>query len=118
MAYGRTEEKEKSDTNQAEAVETEEPPHGRYYPWAELMKRTFGLDVLSCPHCGGRLKLISLIEDPKVIKKILDHLGLPTAPPGPIPARAPPELDLFGGDACRPSPTPDDCIDDPNAYAE
>jgi len=26
----------------------------RGYQWAELMRRTFGLDVLACPRCGGR----------------------------------------------------------------
>jgi hypothetical protein len=27
-----------------------------------LMRRTFGFDVLACPRCGGRLRLIALIE--------------------------------------------------------
>jgi hypothetical protein len=61
------------------------------YEWAELMRRTFGFDVLACEKCGGRLKLIALIEQPAVIEKILTHLGLPTEGPRPCPARAPPE---------------------------
>jgi uncharacterized protein YbaR (Trm112 family) len=28
-----------------------------------LMQRTFGFDVLACPRCGGRLRLIALIEE-------------------------------------------------------
>jgi hypothetical protein len=28
--------------------------------WVELMRRTFGFDVLACPQCGGRLRLIAL----------------------------------------------------------
>jgi len=68
----------------------------RHYEWAELMQRAFGFDVLACPECGGRLKLIAMIEDPVVIAKILNHLGLSTELPRPIPARPPPEqLDLF-----------------------
>ena len=35
---------------------------GRGYLWAELMRRTFGFDVLACPRCGGRLRLVALIE--------------------------------------------------------
>ena len=66
------------------------PRHARGYAWAELMRRTFGLDVLACPRCGGRLRLVALIEEAAVIDRILRHLGLPTAIPAPRPARAPP----------------------------
>ena len=58
--------------------------------WADLMRRTFGFDVLACPSCGGRIRLIALIEEASVIQRILAHLGLPTAIPEPRPARAPP----------------------------
>jgi uncharacterized protein YbaR (Trm112 family) len=30
------------------------------------MRRTFGFDVLACPRCGGRLRLIALIEEPAI----------------------------------------------------
>ena len=58
--------------------------------WAQLMQRSFGFDVLACPRCGDRLELIALIEDPKVIGRILSHLGLPTEVPAARPARPPP----------------------------
>ena len=58
--------------------------------WAGLMQRSFGFDVLACPRCGGRLELIALIEDPRVIRRILNHLGLPAEVPVPRPARSPP----------------------------
>jgi hypothetical protein len=45
--------------------------------------------------CGGRLRLIALIEEAAVIDRILKHLGLPTVPPVPRPARAPPLVDGF-----------------------
>ena len=54
------------------------------------MRRTFGFDVLACPRCGSRLRLIALIEEATVIERILGHLGVPTAIPAPHPARAPP----------------------------
>ena len=60
------------------------------YQWAELMRRTFGLDVLACPRCGGRLRLVALIEQASVVQRILRHLSLPTEVPMPRPARAPP----------------------------
>jgi hypothetical protein len=58
--------------------------------WAALMTRTFGFDVLDCPRCGGRLRLIALIEEAAVIGRILGHLGLPTDLLIVRPARAPP----------------------------
>jgi hypothetical protein len=60
------------------------------YQRAELMRRTFGVDVLACPRCGGRLRLVALIEQASVIQRILRHLGLPSDLPEPRPARAPP----------------------------
>ena len=56
--------------------------------WAALMQRTFGFDVLACPRCGGRLRLIALIDQAPVIERILRHLGVPTEVPAVRPARA------------------------------
>jgi hypothetical protein len=58
--------------------------------WAELMRRSFGFDPLLCGRCGGRLRLLALIDAPSVIQRILAHLGLPTAVPAARPPRAPP----------------------------
>ena len=58
--------------------------------WAELMQRSFGFDVLACPHCGRRLELIAVIEDSRVIRRILNHLGLPAEVPAAGPAWSPP----------------------------
>ena len=65
--------------------------------WADLMRRSLGLDVLACPRCGGRLRLIAVIDDPAVVARILRHVGLPTEVPGTRPARGPPTAvaDLF-----------------------
>lgn len=70
---------------------TAAPSHARTNRlWAELMRRSFGFDVLACPRCGDRLTLIALIGDPRVIRRILSHLRLPTEVPAPRPARSPP----------------------------
>ena len=66
------------------------PSRAGAYQWTERMRRTFGLDVLACPRCGGRLRLVALIEEASVVERILRHLGLPTQAPEPRPARAPP----------------------------
>jgi hypothetical protein len=43
-------------------------------------------DPLTCPKCGGSLRIISFIDNPSVIEKILKHLKLwdpPERPPPP-----------------------------------
>jgi hypothetical protein len=62
----------------------------RAWTWAALMRRAFGLDVLRCPRCGGRMTLIATIDDPAIIHRILAHLGLPDARDGPARAAAMP----------------------------
>ena len=54
------------------------------------MHRVFGFDVLACPRCGHAMRLIALIEQPEVIRRILRHLGHPLEVPAPAPARVPP----------------------------
>jgi hypothetical protein len=80
--------------NSGDAAAPRSPPHGGYvrplhYAWADLLRRTFAIDVLACPECGGRLRLLATIEDTAVVEKILRHLGLPIGPPVPARARAP-----------------------------
>jgi hypothetical protein len=64
----------------------------RRLAWADLMKRVFEKDVLECPHCSGRLKLIATITDPRVIAAILTCLRLPIRAPPLAPARPGPAL--------------------------
>ena len=60
-----------------------------YVAWADLLRRVCAIDVLACPDCGGRLRLLATIEDRAVVETILTHLGLPVDPPRPSPARTP-----------------------------
>jgi Putative transposase/Transposase zinc-binding domain len=73
-------------------------PTGRGRRWAALMARSFGIDVLACPRCGGRLRLLALVAQAAVIARILQHLGLPTEVPAARPARSPPRLARNGAD--------------------
>jgi hypothetical protein len=44
------------------------------------------------------MRLLATIEDAAVVRRILEHLGVPTDVPTPWPARSPPdgESGLFG----------------------
>jgi hypothetical protein len=69
--------------------DTVSPPlKRRAYTWRELLAL---FDVLECPRCGGRMKIIAAIEEWSVIRKIREHLGLPTQVPRPSPARSSPQ---------------------------
>jgi hypothetical protein len=45
------------------------------------MRRVFDVDVLECPKCNGRMRILAAIHPPEAIEKILSCLGLPPRPP-------------------------------------
>lgn len=47
----------------------------RSLTWAQRLKRVFAIEIETCRHCGGRLRVIASIEDAAVIARILEHLG-------------------------------------------
>jgi hypothetical protein len=75
------------------------PPAGksRYIPWAELLRRTFGFELV-CQKCQSPLRLIALIKSEDVAKKILAAMHLPTEVPQPHPPRPPPHEAGGSGD--------------------
>jgi RNase P protein component len=66
-------------------------PGPKRMSWARLLKRVFNIDISICPKCQGRMRILAAIEDPKIIRKILDHLGIPSSPPQLGLPRGPPE---------------------------
>jgi hypothetical protein len=61
----------------------------RYVDWATLMKRSFGVDVLSCPRCARKMRVLATLTDPATIRRILEHLGVRSEPLARAPARDP-----------------------------
>ena len=66
--------------------------------WAQRLKRVFNIDIDTCEKCQGSVRIIACIEDPVVIRQILEHLRLKKRvdhqtelPHG----RAPPQIGLF-----------------------
>lgn len=83
------------------AENANEPAPARHVSmtWAQCLKRVFKIDILTCEHCGGAVNVIASIEDPAVIKKILEHLdrrGEAATPVFRPFARAPPYQQLPG----------------------
>jgi hypothetical protein len=65
-------------------------------PWALLLQRVFMTDALTCSKCQGRMKILAAITKPAAIRKILDHLGIPSEAPRRTAARPPPQAELSG----------------------
>jgi len=87
------------------SVPREDPVHeaskGRR-SWARWIWRVFEVDPLTCS-CGGELKLVSILFEQKVVRHILEHVGLPSDTPVTQPARAPPSCAV----AADPGEAPD-----------
>lgn len=66
--------------------------------WAELLARSGGQSSLACPMRGGDIPLISFINQPETIRKILTHVGEPIEPRTTSPTRGPTAI---GANWCR-----------------
>jgi len=64
------------------------------------MQRIFEINVLACPRCGGRLRLVATVEDPREIREVLADLARSAEPVD----RAPPFLESRAA-----NPTADVC---------
>lgn len=47
----------------------------RAMTWAQRLKRVFGIDVNTCIHCGGSVRIVASIEEPTAIRAILAHFA-------------------------------------------
>jgi hypothetical protein len=62
--------------------------------WASLLRRSFEVDVLQCPRCQGRLRVVAVITEREPVRRILAHLGVPTEAPPLARARDPTDDDV------------------------
>ncbi len=58
--------------------------------WARRLKRVFSIDIEVCEQCGGAVRIIASIDDPDVIRRILDHLSAKRRQPPTHEPRGPP----------------------------
>lgn len=56
----------------------------------EAIEGVFGIEVERCDQCGGGVRIIAAIENPAVINKVPDHLGINRERPVNRLARGPP----------------------------
>jgi hypothetical protein len=77
-------------------IDITQMPRVSRLPWAVLLKRVFMTDALTCPKCQGRMKILAAIIESQAIRKILDHLGIPSEAPHRVAARPPPQTEFSG----------------------
>jgi hypothetical protein len=87
---------DKESDSQSREIDVTKIQRGSRLPWALLLKRVFMTDALTSPKCHGRMKILSAITKPDAIRKILDHLGIPSEAPHRNVARAAPQAELSG----------------------
>jgi len=74
-----------------------EPPPRVRHPWAWLLRRVFAADIVRCPRCDGRMRLLDVVTDADHIARLLARVGPSArAPPSPDPTG---QLELHFGDA-------------------
>jgi hypothetical protein len=77
----------------AAAPREDDPPHAHgsaYRAWAELLKRTFDIDVLECAKCHGPMKLIALVLDLQSAARYFAKIGERVDVPARSKSRGPP----------------------------
>ena len=57
--------------------------------WARLLRRSLDVDVLKCPKCDGRLRVLAAVTERASVSRILAHIGVPTEAPEVARARDP-----------------------------
>jgi hypothetical protein len=63
--------------------------------WARLLRKIFEADPLLCS-CGAEMKIVSIITQPRVVERILRHLGSDRCQArDPFESRAPPRARAF-----------------------
>lgn len=70
-----------------------EPAPEHPVQWAQRLKRVFNIDIGACAQCQSPVRIIACIEDPAVIRQVLDHLA--SKETTDRQARPPPQIGLF-----------------------
>ena len=65
------------ETSEEKAVvgEIEQPPPKYWTPWADLLKKVFRIDALTCEKCGGRMNVAEIFTYHEQIKETLQLLN-------------------------------------------
>lgn len=69
-----------------DSAEPEGPPQSkapRRIGWASLLARVFAVDVTVCRKCGGRMRILEVVDTPDAVARVLHGARAPPRPPPP-----------------------------------
>jgi hypothetical protein len=56
--------------------------------WAAMIRKVYEVDPLTCPRCGGAMKVVAFLTEHAVVDRIIDHLKLTFVADRPPPPQA------------------------------
>ena len=71
--------------DETELSEIDAPPLSKELKkrWSYFIRKVYETDPLACPKCQGEMRIISFIDQPDVIKNILQHWDYGKSPRPP-----------------------------------
>jgi hypothetical protein len=60
--------------------------------WAAMIRKVYEVDPLTCPKCGGAMRVVAFLTEHAVVDRIIDYLKLTFAAEKPPPLAALPVL--------------------------
>ena len=69
--------------NDASGTSADAAPRPRRLAWAGLLARVFAIDVTVCRKCGGRMRILEVVDTPDAIARVLHGARAPPRPPPP-----------------------------------
>ncbi|MGB8953029.1 MAG: hypothetical protein WCC06_10250 [Candidatus Aminicenantales bacterium] len=67
--------------------------------WAAMIRKVYEVDPMTCPQCGGTMKIIAFITDIGAVDRIIDHLKLTFVAEKPPPSRVIEQVVLMAAEA-------------------
>ena len=68
---------------------------------AAMIRKVYEVDPMTCPKCGGRMKIVAFITEDSVVDRIIDHLKLGFVAAKPPPSHFFTEVALMAAEESR-----------------
>jgi uncharacterized protein (UPF0212 family) len=63
-----------------------------------MIRKVYEVDPMTCPKCGGRMKIVAFITEVSVVDRIIDHLKLRFIAEKPPPSHVFTEVALMAAE--------------------
>lgn len=63
------------------------PAPSSRHPWQWLLSRVFAVEIRTCPHCGGSMRLVTIAKTPTEVATVLEGRAPRARAPPPLPGQ-------------------------------